>query len=694
MAKIKTFKGNKIGSVSPYYFFSGSNIATNINYFTQLEAKNYALLEDVNSNKLYFANSTNDSVNLCPEFDKELSFSDSFKRNIRHLFSRNMLFTGKPALSCMFAYESTETDEEVYGSTYMNYALKANLDLDQLHSQGNLKTFTLNNVKYTLIAIPNQDGVTNQTSALNTAPGASVILIKGDDLSSAQYIEYKNRSYNFNILSVNTAQKIIYLMGTYEGNTSEAAGENISTNYPEQYVIGLPFNTTEADGVFSFDTEKLLITYTSYVNTGGFSNGAYTSISYLGLDSANNDCFAVLNNREDLANNQLQLVFLRINYTLFPTATTYTALSNQKLNYLNCFDSQVVFTLSANPNTATDYSRQHNCMLSKGWNFDPATPNDYWFYLPLFLNNGHLSPLAIKWDKSETVLANAFTVTEDLLANVSIEGSPIGETSTYIENPQIHLSTLANYAASYEAYIGTHITSDNRIHFLFNPIGKVLYDELVPDLTTKLQNCLSFEVDPNSPTDLTYENIISINNLNAFLYKDYVNSSYNELICLCTDGYKSYFYNQNNGWTLSHHELGSFTEFTYDSYNRRWGINTPATSQYLPLVSSGGMYNHQYNIELHLISQSLPYTTSIAFQNTSQVYAGVALNNNLIVNAYDSNGARIAVDVLLTIEGSNMVFSSNSSTTTVVTTSANLDTIVAVTINGPGYVNVSASFDI
>jgi hypothetical protein len=108
------------------------------------------------------------------------------------------------------------------------------------------------------------------------------------------------------------------------------------------------------------------------------------------------------------------------------------------------------------------------------------------------------------------------------------------------------------------------------------------------------------------------------------------------------------------------------------------------------------MYLHEYDVRLHLLSQVLPYTTSVAFQNTNITYTNVNINNNLLINAYDEQGNRIETSVLITMEGSNIEFDTSigGGTTTIVTTSANTDTVVPVVITGPGYANVSVSFDV
>lgn len=701
MAIIKTFKGTKIGSNITSYWLSGSATATQANYITSLDRNNYALFQDESSTKHYFADSTNDSLSLVPEFDKDLSFSNLLKMNLRNSFTRKMLFTSKPVLNCVRDFTSTELDEELYGSIYMNYSLKSNLDLEQLHAQGNLKSFQDNNDTYTLFVIPNQNvdaGASNQTVNVNTAPGSKVVLALGDDLSQAQIIEYDFERLNLDLLSVNPEKQIIYLMGAYDGYWSRSDGELFSSNYPEQYIVALKYKTIGADNAFEFfpDHQMLLHFEGANIQTS-FNRGAYTNLFYLGLDSANTDCFGLLSSNPNLnSNNTLDLVLLRINYTQLTAATTSTLLNDNKIKYLDCFDIHTI-SLAADPNVPNDYAQQHNAIPSKLFNFDSSNPNDYHFYIPLFKNNGNLSPMVVKWEKDQSTWADAFTYHENLISTLSVEGGANGDTTSHLVNPASHLPSLLNYAASYDAYWATHITKnsggDHSLHFIFNYIGKKLYDEINPIVTSKLNNCLSFGINANDPKALTYESLSTFNNLNALLHKD-SSGNYTELASLSSDGYKSYSYTSGGGWTQSHYEPGTFTEYTEDSYSRRWAIEPPPQSSYTNLVTSGYMYYDVCDVKLHLISQVLPNTTSIEFANTNLTYQGTPLNNTIKVNAYDSSGARIAKNVRLTIEGTNVTFASSNSTTTVVTTSLNSDKDVAIQIAGPGYVNVSASFDI
>jgi hypothetical protein len=84
----------------------------------------------------------------------------------------------------------------------------------------------------------------------------------------------------------------------------------------------------------------------------------------------------------------------------------------------------------------------------------------------------------------------------------------------------------------------------------------------------------------------------------------------------------------------------------------------------------------------------------VEFVDSSITYAGVSLTKNLRVNAYNVAGERIAKNCVVKISSSNAVFTSNNAQVLSLTTSDSEDTLVSLTIDGPGFINVSASFEL
>lgn len=685
MALIKKFVGNEIGSTSASYFIAGSS-ATNTNYVTFLEGANYALVEDPHENVLYFSNSSNDSYTLVPNYDRELDFKNVFKSNLRHGFSSSLLFTSRPTMKARFNFTDIENDEEIYTSQISNRTFKNNLDLEDVYLGGNFQTHQVADKTYTFLSLPDQNNSTDASSTYNTSPSSSVYIIEGNDYSSCNYITYDNPDRSLEILHVDTTNQIIYLGAVHDNVYGTVASERMFNQYAAEGLYALPYKTVETDGVFEFEPLVNLI-----YDTNTFSNsareGAIITISYMGQAADNADCFMLVHNSASkltatgLTETQLGIDFLKINPNQVRSSTTTFSLNNE-YTALDCFQHYLV-SLNADVNTASDYSpTQYNVTPSKGYNFDPAAPNDYWYYLPYFSNANVLKLLAIEWDKSSpTWDSNAFTLHENLTSSL---------TSTDLGNPQPEIAALQNYGAAYEAHYSVYLTSNNRLHFTFNHIDYALYADVTQGSLTKT---LSLSVDTTSPQTLTLETTSTIPSLNSLLLKNYDDGTFSEIAVLTPTGCNYYVYNPTNGWTLANSEPGTFSEFTTDSLQRRWAFKAPINGVYNEVASEGYFYSRLHNCELHLISQVLPYTTSVEFANTDVTYAGITIQNTLVINAFDSAGARVEKDVTLTIQGSNMVFDEQTQATQqTVTTSTNSDTSVSVYITGPGYVNVSASF--
>lgn len=100
-------------------------------------------------------------------------------------------------------------------------------------------------------------------------------------------------------------------------------------------------------------------------------------------------------------------------------------------------------------------------------------------------------------------------------------------------------------------------------------------------------------------------------------------------------------------------------------------------------------------VEIHLITDDIPSSITIKLQTpingteTRYVYEGENIPTNVLVDAYDSEGTRMAVTVNLTIIGTSMEFN-NSATTTQITTSTSQAISVPITITGAGKSSIKA----
>lgn len=151
-----------------------------------------------------------------------------------------------------------------------------------------------------------------------------------------------------------------------------------------------------------------------------------------------------------------------------------------------------------------------------------------------------------------------------------------------------------------------------------------------------------------------------------------------------------------SGWSKSATEAGTCRVIGQDQDARYWAVMQNASdmadvAQFSEHFS--GTFK-PFNMSLHLLSADLPTSVSVVFADDTITYAGSNLTKNVLVNAYDTNGARVAKSVTLKLTGSNAVFQSNNATSLTTTTSAAGDLTVPLTISGAGFINISASFAI
>ena len=84
------------------------------------------------------------------------------------------------------------------------------------------------------------------------------------------------------------------------------------------------------------------------------------------------------------------------------------------------------------------------------------------------------------------------------------------------------------------------------------------------------------------------------------------------------------------------------------------------------------------------LNATMPVDVNLKFATPLDTYAGTNLLNNIVVNAYNSSGKRIATSMKLVIDGANAMWTDNSQGTVTVTTSATEDVLVPITITKGG----------
>jgi len=200
----------------------------------------------------------------------------------------------------------------------------------------------------------------------------------------------------------------------------------------------------------------------------------------------------------------------------------------------------------------------------------------------------------------------------------------------------------------------------------------------------------TFQIDTSTWQSLTYVGSISVSALSYCSLNDAnsriaVISNIGMFVYACTDGV----------WSLASSEAGAINIVARDYNDRVWALdigNYDYTQNATVTGLSSDVSWTEASVKLILHSSVLPNLATVEFVTRDQTYTGTNLTNQLRVNAYDTSSNRIATTVTLNIVGTNAYFTSNSSTSINITTSAVTDTNVGITITGPGLLQVTASF--
>jgi hypothetical protein len=194
--------------------------------------------------------------------------------------------------------------------------------------------------------------------------------------------------------------------------------------------------------------------------------------------------------------------------------------------------------------------------------------------------------------------------------------------------------------------------------------------------TDKKRTMLTFTIGSGTGDDvLTYHSKITFPGVNA-MPRNFmaINSEGTQVVVPIAAATKFYLFNPSTGWGETGSYGAEFRQLGLDSSNRLWG------------TSAEKGFN-----TIHTITPSTPVTVSVVMAAASYTYTGTNIATTAVVNAYDSVGNRVVASVNLTIEGTTMVFTSNSTKNLTLSTSSSADTTVSLTISGGGVNNIVAS---
>lgn len=171
----------------------------------------------------------------------------------------------------------------------------------------------------------------------------------------------------------------------------------------------------------------------------------------------------------------------------------------------------------------------------------------------------------------------------------------------------------------------------------------------------------------------------SAGRVRAFMPMD---STQRRIVVVYDDKIVFYAWNAATNWTFQSTQNLNTQDVGIDSQGRVWATDL---GSYIPGTPTG--YNSQ---SLYVYEPAGAATNiTVSFQQSAYTYTGSPIASNLIVNAYDTVGNRVAISVTLTRNTSNFSFTGGASSTTV-TTSTGGNTLVPISVFSTGQLSVLA----
>jgi hypothetical protein len=706
---------------------------------------NTLLIENESQQILYLNNEAHDSVTLTPYFGKKATALKRNAKNVFNQFSNNMLLTSKP--QCKTNWNDDVYTASIFRDTcsldaikYSNETFHKNLTSESYNFNSNFYKFTANNEEYSLLLSYAFEDITSTFTAIENT--THFTLIKGDDYSNpiaTLELDYNNNGLYpsnihsstklplyFEILTIDTTNldncfAVLHFTAHRESQYEYIKGQGLITlNFDLNNFAwkSSPINLIFPNPVFSSNQDIILDNTTTgtdlQTNLQSQTNKLSRNLVYCGKDTSSNHVFMDINLDIHYASDGGATADGELSFTLY------------ELNEINMLlDGTSRFVASnnniSNVKTITDgYAAGDlvNIYCSKFQALDSNNSNTMYSYVAAFDDSGNFKPIRITWNKN-VVISNYQN--SDPVAPLYVDECtvtfPNSDPSTgYIKN------WAPDYLASASALDSVTTTSSRGLPniplftkslSLLNPTDNIInfiYLFKKNELAAHFHNAdflnsnlVSFSIDVS---DFANDSNLNLNYGSSYTLKalDLIyNSAVNKIKAIVPTGIKMLSYS-GNAWTLSSEYNGIYNVLAEDSYGRNWALNMPV-NDLSSLNDSAFQYTYlnvkNVNMKLELLSDTLPYVTSLSLETPNQTYAGSDLNNRLIVNAYDETNTRIAKDVRLTIEGNNCTFDADvgqgitaGATTAVVTTSISADTFVDIIINNSGLINISASFDL
>lgn len=240
--------------------------------------------------------------------------------------------------------------------------------------------------------------------------------------------------------------------------------------------------------------------------------------------------------------------------------------------------------------------------------------------------------------------------------------------------------SLANNAVSWHMK-GHQFTVDNVNYITFWPTDKFAHagTGLTRWDTPAKRTMMTYTIGSGTGDDvLTFHSAYTFATQNE-IPRDFlpINASGTQLAVPVTLQMRFFGFNSTTGWNVTGTYPYEFRMLGLDQTNRLWGTS-----------------KERGEAVLHFITPTLPVTINVTMASQNFTFTGTNITTSCTVDAFGSDGSRIAAPVNLAIDGNTMFFTSNTTKNIVVTTSASESVTVPLTITGGGINNIIASVDI
>tara|TARA_B100000575_G_scaffold96229_1_gene76658 strand:- start:3802 stop:5595 length:1794 start_codon:yes stop_codon:yes gene_type:complete len=286
---------------------------------------------------------------------------------------------------------------------------------------------------------------------------------------------------------------------------------------------------------------------------------------------------------------------------------------------------------------------------------DPRDSNKKVWYQPYFDTNSQFHPQLITWDTSSDTFARETDISCNVLSQTHVDYSG--------------LNSLTGYYQYMAVYNETFVSGGNRYLSLMTLATYTVTAAGSP------QKIITYGINASNPKTLTYHSTLDVGE--TILNCVWLNDSRTMMGLLLLNSAKIYSWNNTSGWGLT----TTIGEFCYgmgrDSLDRIW---------YSTKSSRFGAYN----IDLHVLSPTLPVTITVTPELDKYSYAGSTINSYLNISALNASGNRIAATVKVAIEGASMKFSDDT-VVKEITTSSSGETQQNIKVTGAGFINITAS---